>query len=51
LPSRPPKERRRTGHTARQTDEIDYLNGHIVRRGKAFGIKTPAKQVLWGMMK
>lgn len=31
--------------------EIDYLNGHIVRRGKALGIETPANQVLWAMVK
>jgi 2-dehydropantoate 2-reductase len=31
--------------------EIDYLNGHIVRRGKALGIRTPANQVLWAMVK
>ena len=31
--------------------EIDYLNGHVVRRGKALGIKTPANQVLWAMVK
>jgi len=31
--------------------EIDYLNGHIVRRGAALGIKTPANQVLWAMVK
>ena len=31
--------------------EIDYLNGHIVRRGAAFGIRTPANQVLWAMVK
>ena len=31
--------------------EIDYLNGHIVRRGKALGISTPANQVLWAMVK
>ena len=31
--------------------EIDYLNGHIVRRGKASGIRTPANQVLWAMVK
>jgi len=31
--------------------EIDYLNGHIVRRGKALGIGTPANQVLWAMVK
>ena len=43
--------RRRRGHLARQTDDIDYLNGNIVRRGKALGINTPAKQGLWAMMK
>jgi len=31
--------------------EIDYLNGHIMRRGKALGIRTPANQVLWAMVK
>jgi 2-dehydropantoate 2-reductase len=31
--------------------EIDYLNGHIVRRGQALGVKTPANQVLWAMVK
>jgi 2-dehydropantoate 2-reductase len=31
--------------------EIDYLNGHIVRRGQALGIRTPANQVLWAMVK
>jgi 2-dehydropantoate 2-reductase len=31
--------------------EIDYLNGHIVRRGKALGIRTPANQVLWALVK
>ena len=31
--------------------EIDYLNGHVVRRGKALGINTPANQVLWAMVK
>jgi 2-dehydropantoate 2-reductase len=31
--------------------EIDYLNGHIVRRGRALGIRTPANQVLWAMVK
>jgi 2-dehydropantoate 2-reductase len=31
--------------------EVDYLNGHVVRRGKALGIKTPANQVLWAMVK
>lgn len=27
--------------------EIDFLNGHIVRRGKALGIATPANAALW----
>jgi 2-dehydropantoate 2-reductase len=31
--------------------EIDYLNGHVVRRGRALGIKTPANQALWAMVK
>ena len=31
--------------------EIDYLNGHVVRRGQALGVKTPANQVLWAMVK
>jgi 2-dehydropantoate 2-reductase len=31
--------------------EIDYLNGHVVRRGKALGIRTPANQALWAMVK
>ena len=31
--------------------EIDYLNGHIVRRGKALGIRTPANQLLWALVK
>jgi 2-dehydropantoate 2-reductase len=35
----------------RKPTEIDYLNGHIVKRGKEFGIRTPANQVLWAMVK
>jgi len=31
--------------------EIDYLNGHIVRRGEALGIATPANRVLWALVK
>jgi 2-dehydropantoate 2-reductase len=31
--------------------EIDYLNGHIVRRGQALGIATPANRVLWALVK
>ena len=31
--------------------EIDYLNGHVVRRGEALGIATPANRVLWALVK
>ncbi len=31
--------------------EIDYLNGHIVHRGKVLGIATPANRVLWALVK
>jgi 2-dehydropantoate 2-reductase len=31
--------------------EIDYLNGHVVNRGKAHGLSTPTNQVLWAMVK
>jgi 2-dehydropantoate 2-reductase len=31
--------------------EIDFLNGHIVKRGEALGIPTPANRVLWAMVK
>jgi 2-dehydropantoate 2-reductase len=31
--------------------EIDYLNGHVVRRGQAHGIATPANRVLWALVK
>jgi 2-dehydropantoate 2-reductase len=31
--------------------EIDYLNGYVVQRGKALGIRTPANQVLWALVK
>src|SRR5207248_386586 len=31
--------------------EIDYLNGYVVQRGKALGIKTPANQALWALVK
>ena len=31
--------------------EIDYLNGHVVKRGKALGIRTPANQALWALVK
>lgn len=31
--------------------EIDFLNGHIVRRGEALGIPTPANRVLWALVK
>ncbi len=31
--------------------EIDHLNGHVVRRGEALGVHTPANRVLWTLMK
>ena len=31
--------------------EIDFLNGHIVKRGEALGVPTPANRVLWAMVK
>ncbi|GAB2576868.1 2-dehydropantoate 2-reductase [Ramlibacter solisilvae] len=31
--------------------EIDYLNGHIVRRGELLGVATPANRVLWSLVK
>jgi 2-dehydropantoate 2-reductase len=31
--------------------EIDYLNGHIVKRGQALGIATPANRALWALVK
>ena len=31
--------------------EIDYLNGHIVRRGEALGIATPVNRTLWALVK
>ena len=31
--------------------EIDHLNGHVVRRGQALGVPTPANQVLWTVVK
>jgi 2-dehydropantoate 2-reductase len=31
--------------------EIDYLNGHVVRRGEALGVPAPANRVLWALVK
>ena len=31
--------------------EIDYLNGLVVRRGKALGVSTPANRALWALVK
>jgi len=31
--------------------EIDYLNGFVVRRGRALGLPTPANRVLWALVK
>jgi 2-dehydropantoate 2-reductase len=35
----------------RKPTEIDYLNGYVVRRGRALGIATPANRVLWALVK
>jgi 2-dehydropantoate 2-reductase len=31
--------------------EIDFLNGHVVKRGEALGVPTPANRVLWTLVK
>ncbi len=31
--------------------EIDYLNGHVVKRGEALGIPTPVNRTLWSLVK
>lgn len=31
--------------------EIDYLNGHVVRRGQALGVPTPVNRTLWSLVK
>ena len=31
--------------------EIDALNGYIARKGRAFGIPTPANELLWALIK
>jgi 2-dehydropantoate 2-reductase len=31
--------------------EIDHLNGHVVRRGEALCVPTPANRVLWAIVK
>ena len=31
--------------------EIDHLNGHVVRRGEALGVPTPANRVLYAAVK
>lgn len=31
--------------------EIDYLNGHVLRRGQALGIPTPVNRALWSLVK
>jgi 2-dehydropantoate 2-reductase len=31
--------------------EIDYLNGHIVRRGHALGVATPVNRALYALLK
>ncbi|MDO8903583.1 ketopantoate reductase family protein [Hydrogenophaga sp.] len=34
-----------------KSTEIDHLNGHVMRRGEALGVPTPANRVLWTMVK
>ncbi len=31
--------------------EIDFLNGHVVRRGEALSLPTPANRALWTLVK
>lgn len=31
--------------------EIDFLNGHVVRRGEALGVPAPANRALWTLVK
>jgi len=31
--------------------EIDFLNGHVVKRGEVLGVPTPANRVLWTLVK
>lgn len=42
-----------TAHDLRRgkPSEIDFLNGHIVRRGDALGVPTPANRLLWAAVK
>jgi 2-dehydropantoate 2-reductase len=35
----------------RRRSEIDYLNGHVVRRGKSLAIDTPTNQCLYTIVK
>lgn len=42
-----------TAHDLRRgkPTEIDYLNGHVMRRGEALGVPTPANRLLWAAVK
>jgi len=42
-----------TAHDLRRgkPTEIDFLNGHIVRRGEQLGVPTPANRLLWAAVK
>jgi len=42
-----------TAHDLRRgkPTEIDFLNGHIVRRGELLGVPTPANRLLWAAVK
>jgi 2-dehydropantoate 2-reductase len=34
-----------------KANEIDFLNGYVVRRGQALGIPAPINQTLWTLVK
>jgi len=42
-----------TAHDLRRgkPTEIDFLNGHVVHRGDALGVPTPANRMLWAAVK
>jgi 2-dehydropantoate 2-reductase len=42
-----------TAHDLRRgkPTEIDFLNGHVVRRGEQLGVPTPANRLLWAAVK
>jgi 2-dehydropantoate 2-reductase len=42
-----------TAHDLRRgkPTEIDYLNGHVIRRGELLGVPTPTNRLLWAAVK